>query len=97
MIPFPFTDLSTAKRRPAVVVGASSDCDCILAFITSRPLSIAREAAVSVFPTHPEFALTGLAVPSTIRPSKRVTLSVTLARRWLGRLGPLLTADLDRA
>jgi hypothetical protein len=26
-----------------------------------------------------------------------VTLSRTLLRRWLGRLGPLLTTDLDRA
>ena len=35
---YPFTDLSSAKRRPALVVSATErpDRDCILAFITSR-------------------------------------------------------------
>ncbi len=31
------------------------------------------------------------------RSTKLVTLSGALLKRWLGRLGPLLTADLDRA
>lgn len=47
--------------------------------------------------THPEFSLTGLTAPSKIRASKLVTLSRDLLQRWLGRLGPLLIADLDRA
>jgi hypothetical protein len=35
---YPFTDLSSAKRRPALVVSATErpDRDCILSFITSR-------------------------------------------------------------
>ncbi len=47
--------------------------------------------------SHPEFAMTGLAAPSKIRADKLVTLSADLLKRWLGRLGPLLAADLDRA
>ena len=50
-----------------------------------------------MLPSHPEFRLTGLSVPSKIRATKLVTLSRDLLRRWLGRLGPLLIADLDRA
>ncbi len=41
--------------------------------------------------------MTGLAAPSKVRVTKLVTLSGALLKRWLGRLGPLLTADLDRA
>lgn len=41
--------------------------------------------------------MVGLAAPSRIRASKLVTLSRTLVTRWLGRLGPLMIADLDRA
>lgn len=47
--------------------------------------------------THPEFALTGLVVDSSIRASKIATLSRRMITRWLGRLGPLLTDELDRA
>ena len=38
LVIYPFTDLSSAKRRPALVVSATerSGRDCILAFITSR-------------------------------------------------------------
>ena len=39
----------------------------------------------------------GLLVTSTIRTTKLVTLTRTMVHRWLGRLGPLVTADLDRA
>jgi hypothetical protein len=36
---YPFTDLSSARRRPALVVSATDrpGRDCILAFITSQP------------------------------------------------------------
>ena len=52
---------------------------------------------MAFLPTHPEFFLSGISVPSKIRATKLVTLSRALLRRWLGRLGPLLIADLDRA
>jgi mRNA interferase MazF len=97
LVPFPFTDLSATKRRPAVVVWAdSSGEDYVLAFISSRDIS-PSVADIVLLPTHPEFALTGLSVPSRIRTTKLVTLARPLLRRWLGRLGPLLIADLDRA
>ena len=96
LVVFPFTDLSTAKRRPAVVV-RTDPIDVVLAFVSSQHVGTAETGAVTVLPTHPEFSLTGLTAPSRIRAARLVTLSRTLLRRWLGRLGPLLTADLDRA
>jgi mRNA interferase MazF len=96
-VPFPFTDLSTTKRRPAVVLWSDvRQTDFTLAFISSQNFSNLGVDELVLLPTHPEFPLTGLTVASKIRAAKLVTLSRHLFRRWLGRLGPLLTADLDR-
>jgi len=98
LVAFPFTDLSTTKRRPAVVLWAEpSQVDFTLAFISSQ-LSSGRSSGDAVIrSTHPEFGLTGLVVDSRVRASKLATLSRGLITRCLGRLGPLLSADLDRA
>lgn len=98
LVAFPFTDLSQTKRRPAVVLWADpGQTDFALAFITSSGAASSAVGEVSLMPTQPEFSLTGLAVPSKVRAMKLVTLNRSLITRWLGRFGPLLTAELDRA
>lgn len=98
LVPFPFTDLSASKFRPAVVVSSDSrHGDVVLVFVSSRTIGHGGSGEVGVLPTHPEFVLTGLVVPSTIRAGKVVTLARAMVERWLGRLGTLLLADLDRA
>lgn len=95
---FPFADLSSAKRRPTVIVGIDATLgDFTLAFITSQQVTSAGADEVAISPTHPEFLATGLTVPSKIRAGKLVTLAPRLLTRRLGRLGRLLTADLDQA
>jgi hypothetical protein len=56
----PFTDLSSAKRRPALVVSATgrSGRDCILAFITSRTGPLEATDLV-LDPADGDFAATG--------------------------------------
>jgi mRNA interferase MazF len=98
LVAFPFTDLSTTKRRPALVLWADAEqTDFTLAFISSQHLGQPGAGETVILPTHPEFSLTGLSVPSKIRTTKLVTLARGLLTRWLGRLGPLLAADVDRA
>lgn len=98
LVPFPFTDLSATRLRPAVVVWSDpAGRDVVLAFVSSRRIGHGGIGELVVLPTHPEFAFTGLVTSSTIRATKLVTLERRMVRRWLGRLGPLLTADLDRA
>ena len=98
LVAFPFTDLSARKLRPAVVLHVDRRrIDCVLVFVSTREISRHEPEEVVILPTHPEFAMTGLAAPSKIRASKLVTLAMDLVKRWLGRLGPLLGADLDRA
>jgi hypothetical protein len=71
--------------------------DFTLAFISSQHISHLSVGETALLPTHPEFPLTGLSMVSKIRATKLVTLSRALLKRWLGRLGPLLLADLERA
>ena len=98
LVPFPFTDLSSTKRRPAVILWADpAQQDFTLAFVSSQHVTSMGAGEVALLPTHPEFSLTGLSAPSKIRATKLVTLSTGLLTRYLGRLGPLITADLDRA
>ena len=68
---FPFTDLTTTKRRPALVISSNNDrrTDVVVAYITS----IHREDqdAIAIAPT----AGTGLKVPSLVRFDKIATIN----------------------
>lgn len=91
LVPFPFTDQSTSKRRPAVVV--SSDAyhrerpDLIILAVTTqaRPQPAFGEAAVT------KWKEAGLLRPSVLKPVV-ATIERSLVLRKLGRLH-----DDDRA
>jgi mRNA interferase MazF len=65
VLPFPFSDLSNAKRRPALVVAALTWDDVILCQITSQ--SITDSYAVPLF--RADFADGQLTRNSNIRPN----------------------------
>ena len=69
VLPFPFSDLSQVKRRPAIVVGLSSGGDIILCQITSK--AVADGDAVPL--TSADFTSGALSKPSNIRPNKLFT------------------------
>ena len=97
LIPFPFTDLSSTKLRPAVVLSiiqVGSDRDIILACVSSRT-EHASKFDIVVDSNHPEFATTGFKVSSVILARKLVTLLENLAVRRLGSLGSNLQSDLN--
>lgn len=77
---FPFTDLSSSKRRPALVVSTDNDRrdDIVVAYITSVP-RIEPDAA-PILPTPGN----GLKVPSLVRFDKLATIHRTII---VGRLG----------
>ncbi len=77
---FPFTDLSGAKSRPALVVSADNDrrADLIVCFITSMPRSGPDMAPLEALPG------TGLKVASVVRFDKIATLNRAVI---LGRIG----------
>ena len=97
LVPFPFTDLTQTKLRPAIVLYAQSEGENItLCFISSQNLDCLSRDEFIIDVTHPEFSNTGLKSGSKVKVSRIVTIDRTLIQRKLGGLGVELTADLNR-
>ena len=69
VIPFPFSDLSQSKRRPALVIAPLEGNDVILCQITSK--TIKDTYAISIDDT--DFASGGLRQSGNIRPNRLFT------------------------
>jgi mRNA interferase MazF len=94
---FPFTDLTGAAFRPAVVVSQGQiGQDIVLIAISSVVRGALAPTDYTVESTHPEFALTGLRVTSVLRMHKLAAVERSVISRRLGRLGPQLQAEVDR-
>lgn len=89
LVPFPFTDLSATKNRPALVL-ASDSGDVTLAFITTRQHWI-REWDLNLEPTEEN----GLKKTSIVRLAKITTLEKTLILGRLGRISENKMAQLN--
>ncbi len=97
LINFPFTDLSSARVRPALIVGRATGDDLILAFVTSRTAGAGPRTTCLLRPGDPEFAQTGLTIDSLVRLDRLATLHRHLVMRRLGRIGPSTTDIVDDA
>ena len=86
LIPFPFTDQSGGKQRPAVVLSGAAHnrrhSDVILAPITSQVGQAYDEASLQ------DWHASGLLKPSVVKPLLS-SLDVRLIRRKLGALSAL--------
>lgn len=73
LTPFPFTDLSGQKVRPALVVSRSDrpGSDVVLAFITAYRGHPLLTTDLLVEDSHPDFAQTGLKKSSVIKLDKK--------------------------
>ncbi len=69
VVPFPFSDLSATKRRPALVVAVLTGDDVILCQITSQTVSDAYAVPI----TDTDFATGGLQQASNVRPNRLFT------------------------
>jgi mRNA interferase MazF len=93
---FPFTDLTGASLRPALVISRGLiGQDLVLAGISSVVRGALAPADYTVDTTHPEFALTGLRVTSVLRLHKLATVEQSVVIRRLGRIGPQLQVEVD--
>lgn len=102
LVSFPFTDLTTTKMRPALVVSSdefnSRALDAVLVAITSQ-VPRKPDAADHLLSTDDQ-RHAGLPKPSLVRVGKIVTLDQRLIRKKLGRLSEptlsLLTLKIHR-
>jgi mRNA interferase MazF len=91
LVPFPFTDQSTTKQRPAVVVSSAAyhraRHDLILMAVSSQPAPVLGTAEARI----QAWKQAGLLKPSVLKPLL-VTFEKTLVIR---KLGALQEPDLD--
>ncbi len=82
VLPFPFTDLSSAKKRPALVLADLAGDDYIMLQITSK--GIRDSYALPLLQT--DFASGSLKQDSNIRPNKIFTLDEKLVLYKIGHI-----------
>jgi mRNA interferase MazF len=82
LVPFPFSDLSQAKLRPAVVLADAGRGDWILCQITSNPYG--DRQAITL--TNASFATGSLRLTSYARPGKLFTANDNLMVTQVGTL-----------
>lgn len=98
LTPFPFTDLSTIKRRPAVIVSSSEKIgdDVIVAFISSRITEPVKETDYILDTNHPDFKDTGLKRCSAFKMDKLVTVEKTIIVGEIGKVSNSILQELDK-
>jgi mRNA interferase MazF len=95
LVPFPFTDLTAAKLRPALVIH-EGEKDVVLAFISSKISSERSEADVLIPKESSGFETSGLKVDSIIKLDEVATVLKDLIVGELGELDEALRRDVNR-
>ena len=93
LVPFPFSDLSQAKLRPALVLADAGRNDWVLCQITSNPYSDVRAI---ILQDH-DFERGSLHVTSFARPGKLFTGSSRLMIAEVGLLRSAITKRIVQA
>ena len=93
LIPFPFTDLTSTKLRPALVL-YGGEKDVVVAFVSSR-LGKTRPVDVLIDEGHSEFKRTGLKLSSNVKLDKIATISKELILGEIGEVGPKLKKEIN--
>ena len=93
LIPFPFSDLSQAKLRPAVVLANAGKDDWILCQITSNPYGDSQAVIIN----DNDFRTGSLIVISYARPGKLFTANDTLMVATVGKLNANKFNDIIEA
>ena len=90
VVPFPFSDLSESKRRPALVVAALAGDDVILCQITSKAASDSYSIPIS----DTDFTTGGLRQDSNTRPNCLFTADSNVVLYHIGVLSPAKVKEI---
>ena len=86
LVHFPFSDLTSTKLRPALVLAEHRSELIILGIFSKIPVGTLPETWVLASDTHPDFFQTGLKKTSLIRADKIATVHESVFQRQLGIL-----------
>lgn len=93
VLPFPFSDLSANKRRPAIVVAKGEYGDIILCQITSK----AKKGAGTVELRDKDFQEGKLKITSYVRPRKIFAADLGLILYRAGKIKKEKTTEIEDA
>jgi mRNA interferase MazF len=94
LTPFPYTDLSTTKLRPVLMLRqASRFDDWLVCMVSSQAHQAETDLDEIISPTDTDFADSGLKVPSVLRLSRLAVLDGSLL---LGSIGAISEERLGR-
>jgi hypothetical protein len=85
LVPYPFSDLSQAKIRPALCLADAGVGDYILCQITSNPFGDPKALPLK----NADFAVVSLKIDRVIRPGKLFTAHYSLMVGSAGKLKPV--------
>lgn len=98
LVSFPFTDLSTIKVRPALIISNDNynirQDNIVLLLITSKVINTYPDDYL-LKSDNPEFTDTGLKKTSIFRTSIIQTLKKTLLSSRLGFVGPSILSEIE--
>lgn len=96
LIPFPFSDLSSSKQRPALVISSEAfhlhSSDIVVCAITSQ--APARLGAFEYLLSKADLAGAGLPKLSKVKCGKIVTLDSRIVRKKLGQITPATISSI---
>jgi mRNA interferase MazF len=94
LITVPFTDLSSQKRRPVIVVSNDAynqtSLDIVVVAMTSNPASVPNSFTIS----SADLIQGSLNRPGTVRADKIYTLAKSLVVRKFGKVSPSILARM---
>lgn len=92
VLPFPFSDLSASKKRPAVVAATLPGDDIILCQVTS----VERKDDYAIPLKEKDFAVGKLPVESVIRPSRLFTAEKSIVIYKAGSLAKSKIKEVEQ-
>ncbi len=93
LVHFPFSDLTSSKKRPAVILAAAGNNDWVLCQVTSNPFSDRRAIELN----DDSFSEGSLKVTSFARPAKLFTANVSLMAQKVGTLKDVALNEIIEA
>lgn len=97
LVRFPFSDLTSAKPRPALILAVHREEVIILGIFSKIPTGKLRNIWVLIQDNNAQFSQTGLKKTSLIRADKIATVSTSVFQRKLGELSADLSIEVQKA
>ena len=94
LVRFPFSDLSSAKRRPALVLAVHGEDVIVLGIFSRVPSRPLRKTWVKIEDDHPTFPQIGLKKTSLLKAEKIAVVHESVLQRKLGDLPPGLISQI---